>query len=119
MSEEPARIGLADIADVVSTRTDGQLPLVFGSLSMPLGSTRCCGPTNSLSAKTLIFTVLEKFWMTSRKKYQVPIKLSPPRFPGIDQIVIPKMPRSQRPDNNNLQDNHRRHAKRWNQKSDA
>jgi hypothetical protein len=32
--------------------------------------------------------------------------------------AILQIPRSQRPDNN-LQDNHRRHAKQWNEKSDA
>ena len=33
--------------------------------------------------------------------------------------AIRKCLRSQRPDNKNLQDNHRRHPKQWNEKSDA
>ena len=33
---------------------------------------------------------LRKFFLTWRRKYNVPVTLSPPRLPGIGQVIVPK-----------------------------
>ena len=97
MSEEPTRIRLADIADVVSTRTDGQLPLVVGGQAVNIWAIVYAPRVGSILrayepfvSKDLDLYGPRKILENLSKKYHVPIKLSPPRFPGIGQIVIPK-----------------------------
>ena len=96
MSEESAKIRFADIADVVSIRIDGRLPLVVGGQAVNIWSIVYAPRVGSMLRAYEPFVSNDLDLYGPRKildelseKYRVPIKLSPPRFPGIGQIVIP------------------------------
>ena len=96
MSEESARIGFANIADVVSISTDGRLPLVVGGQAVNIWAIVYAPRVGSMlrAYEPFVSNDLDlygprKILDELSKKYHVPIRLSPPRFPGIGQVVIP------------------------------
>lgn len=96
MSEESARIGFANIADVVSISTDGRLPLVVGGQAVNIWAIVYAPRVGSMlrAYEPFVSNDLDlygprKILDELSKKYDVPIRLSPPRFPGIGQVVIP------------------------------
>lgn len=97
MSEHLPTIGLAEIADIVSKRTDGQLPLIVGGQAVNIWAIVYAfraGPIlkayEPFISKDLDLYGSRKILDDISERYRVPIKLSPPRFPGIGQVVIPK-----------------------------
>ena len=96
MREESARTRFADIAGVVSIPIDGRLPLVVGGQAVNIWAVVYAPRVGSelrtyepFVSNDLDLCGPRKILDELSKKYQVPIKLSPPRFPGIGQIVIP------------------------------
>ncbi len=96
MREESVRTRFADIAGVVSIPIDGRLPLVVGGQAVNIWAIVYAPRVGSelrayepFVSNDLDLCGPRKILDELSKKYRVPIKLSPPRFPGIGQIVIP------------------------------
>jgi hypothetical protein len=93
MAEE---IGFADIAEIAAMLFDGKPPIVVGGQAVNIwalfylpkveGQLK---PHAPFVSKDLDLYGPQKILQDLSQKYGVPVKLSPPRFPGIGQLVIP------------------------------
>ena len=97
MSEEPVRIGLADIADVVTTPSDGRLPLIVGGQAVNIWAVtyapkvgEALGAFEPFVSKDIALYGPQKILFDLAAKYNVPVTLSPPRLPGIGQVIVPR-----------------------------
>ncbi len=97
MSTDPVKIGLADIADVITTQTDGQLPLIVGGQAVNIWAIVYSPKAgDALQAfepfvsKDVDLYGPQKILHDLSRKYGAPVTLSPPRLPGIGQVIIPK-----------------------------
>jgi hypothetical protein len=61
MSEEPVRIGLADIADVVTTPSDGQLPLIVGGQAVNIWAVTYAPKVGEAPARSAIRRAISTF----------------------------------------------------------
>ncbi|CAN5805306.1 hypothetical protein BH09VER1_BH09VER1_49860 [soil metagenome] len=97
MSTDPVKFGLADIADVVTTQTDGQLPLIVGGQAVNIWAIvysprvgHALQVFEPFVSKDIDLYGPQKILHDLSRKYGAPLTLSPPRLPGIGQMIIPK-----------------------------
>jgi len=97
MPELPPATSFSDVADIVSVKTDNQLPLVVGGHAVNIWAVaylprlgfqlRSFAP---FTTKDLDLWGPKKILDSLSQKYGVEIIHSPPRSPGIGFVVIPK-----------------------------
>jgi hypothetical protein len=94
--ERPATV-FSDVADVVSVKTDDQLPMVVGGHAVNIWALAYSARLGFQLAPYAPFTTKDlDLWGPKEildnlaQKYGVKITLSPPRSPGIGYVVIPK-----------------------------
>jgi hypothetical protein len=97
MPEERPATAFSDVADVVSVKTDDQLPMVVGGHAVNIWalaySSRLGLQLQSyapFTTKDLDLWGPKKILDSLAQKYGVEITLSPPRSPGIGYVVIPR-----------------------------
>jgi hypothetical protein len=99
MPDERPATAFSDVADVVSVKTDDQLPLVVGGHAVNIWALAFYSrlglqlqPYAPFTTKDLDLWGPRKILDTLAQKYNVEITLSPPRSPGVGYVVIPKGP---------------------------
>jgi len=97
MPEERAATVFSDVADVVSVKTDNQLPMVVGGHAVNIWALAYSArlgfqlaPYAPFTTKDLDLWGPKEILDSLAQKYGVKITLSPPRSPGIGYVVIPK-----------------------------
>jgi hypothetical protein len=97
MPEERPATAFSDVADVVSVKTDDQLPMVVGGHAVNIWALAYSSrldlqlrPYAPFTTKDLDLWGPRKILDSLAQKYNVPVTLSPPRSPGIGYVVIPK-----------------------------
>jgi hypothetical protein len=97
MPEERPTTAFSDVADVVSVKTDDQLPMVVGGHAVNIWALAYSArlglqlqPYAPFTTKDLDLWGPRKILDSLAQKYSVKITLSPPRSPGIGYVVIPK-----------------------------
>jgi len=97
MPEIRPQTSFPDIADVVSVRTKGELPVVVGGHAVNIWalvySSRVAAKLQSYApfvSKDLDLWGPKEILDSLAQKYGVEISLSPPRSPGLGYVVIPK-----------------------------
>lgn len=97
MSEKSGGIGFSDIADIASTPAAGHLPLIVGGQAVNIWAIfylpRVGDPLRDHApfvSKDLDLFGPREILDDLAKRYGVPVTLSPPRLPGIGQVVISK-----------------------------
>jgi hypothetical protein len=97
MPEPRPQTSFPDVADVVSVRTKGELPVIVGghavniwalAYASRLGSQ--LNPYAPFTSKDLDLWGPKEILDSLAEKYGVKITLSPPRSPGIGYVTIPK-----------------------------
>jgi len=97
MPETRPQTSFPDVADVVSVRTNGELPVIVGghavniwalTYALRLGSR--LNPYAPFTSKDLDLWGPKEILDSLAQKYGVKITLSPPRSPGIGYVIIPK-----------------------------
>jgi hypothetical protein len=97
MPEPRTQTSFPDVADVVSVRTKGELPVIVGghavniwalTYASRLGSR--LSPYAPFTSKDLDLWGPKEILDSLAQKYGVKITLSPPRSPGIGYVMIPK-----------------------------
>jgi len=97
MPETRPQTSFPDVADVVSVRTKGELPVIVGghavniwalTYATRLGSR--LSPYAPFTSKDLDLWGPKEILDSLAQKYGVKITLSPPRSPGIGYVMIPK-----------------------------
>lgn len=97
MPEERPATAFSDVTDVVSVKTDDQLPMVVGGHAVNIWALTYFSrlglqlqPYAPFTTKDLDLWGPRKILDSLAQKYNVEITLSPPRSPGIGYVVIPK-----------------------------
>ena len=97
MPDPRPQTSFTDVADVVSVRTDNQLPLVVGGHAVNIWALAYLNrlgpqlqPFAPFTSKDLDLWGPKKILDSLAEKYGVPVTLSPPRSPGIGYVIIPK-----------------------------
>jgi hypothetical protein len=97
MPEERPATAFSDVAEVVSVKTDDQLPMVVGGHAVNIWalaySSRLGLQLQSyapFTTKDLDLWGPKKILDSLAQKYGVEITLSPPRSPGVGYVIIPK-----------------------------
>jgi len=97
MPETRPQTSFPDIADIVSVRTKGELPVVVGGHAVNIWalvySSRVAAklqPYAPFVSKDLDLWGPKEILDSLAQKYGVEISLSPPRSPGLGHVVIPK-----------------------------
>ena len=97
MPEERPATAFSDVADVVSVKTDDQLPMVVGGHAVNIWALAYSSrldlqlrPYAPFTTKDLDLWGPKKILDSLAQKYNVDITLSPPRSPGIGYVIIPK-----------------------------
>jgi hypothetical protein len=97
MPEERPATAFSDVADVVSVKTDDQLPMVVGGHAVNIWALTYSSRLGLQLQSYAPFTTKDLDLWGPRKildslaqKYDVEIILSPPRSPGVGYVVIPK-----------------------------
>jgi hypothetical protein len=97
MPDTRPQTSFPDVADVVSVRTNGELPIIVGghavniwalTYASRLGSR--LSPYAPFTSKDLDLWGPKEILDSLAQKYGVKITLSPPRSPGIGYVMIPK-----------------------------
>ena len=97
MPETHPQTSFPDVADVVSVRTKGELPVIVGghavniwalTYASRLGSR--LSPYAPFTSKDLDLWGPKEILDSLAQKYGVKITLSPPRSPGVGYVMIPK-----------------------------
>lgn len=97
MPESRPQTSFPDVADVVSVRTRGELPVIVGghavniwalTYASRLGSQ--LNPYAPFTSKDLDLWGPKEILDSLAQKYGVKVTLSPPRSPGIGYVMIPK-----------------------------
>jgi hypothetical protein len=97
MPEPRPQTSFPDVADVVSVRTKGELPVIVGghavniwalTYASRLGSR--LSPYAPFTSKDLDLWGPKEILDSLAQKYGVKITLSPPRSPGVGYVMIPK-----------------------------
>ena len=97
MPEERPATAFSDVADVVSVKTDNELPMVVGGHAVNIWALAYSSrlglqlqPYAPFTTKDLDLWGPKKILDSLAQKYNVEITLSPPRSPGVGYVVIPK-----------------------------
>jgi len=97
MPEIPPQTSFPDVADVVSVRTKGELPVIVGGHAVNIWALTYASRLGSRLSPYAPFTSKDlDLWGPMEildslaQKYGVKITLSPPRSPGIGYVTIPK-----------------------------
>lgn len=97
MPEPRPQTSFPDVADVVSVRTHGKLPVIVGGHAVnvwALAYSSRLGPRLSpygpFTSKDLDLWGPKEILDSLAQKYGVEVTLSPPRSPGLGYVVIPK-----------------------------
>jgi hypothetical protein len=97
MPETRPQTSFPDVADVVSVRTKGELPVIVGghavniwALAYASRSGSRLNPYAPFTSKDLDLWGPREILDSLAQKYGVKITLSPPRSPGLGYVMIPK-----------------------------
>jgi hypothetical protein len=97
MPEERPSTVFSDVVDVVSVKTDDQLPMVVGGHAVNIWALAYSSrlglqlqPYAPFTTKDLDLWGPKKILDSLAQKYNVEITLSPPRSPGVGYVIIPK-----------------------------
>jgi len=97
MPENHPQTSFPDVADVVSLRTKGELPVIVGGHAVNIWALAYASRTGAQLSPYAPFTSKDlDLWGPMEildglaQKYGVTVTLSPPRSPGLGHVVIPK-----------------------------
>lgn len=87
----------SDVADIVSVRTKGELPVIVGGHAVNIWALTYAprlgsqlNPYRPFTSKDLDLWGPKEILDGLARKYGVQVTLSPPRTPGLGQVIIPK-----------------------------
>jgi hypothetical protein len=97
MPDTRPQTSFPDVADVVSVRTNGELPIIVGGHAVNIWALTYASrlgarlnPYAPFTSKDLDLWGPKEILDSLAQKYGVKITLSPPRSPGIGYVLIPK-----------------------------